>query len=310
MGQDKITNSGIESETASAALEQIRIFINSNRTDLISEDAQVEIITARRGAITALVRSAGLSAILKMSSEIDASDSHSTQHLIREANITRALGAIIGDIHLESGHSDSLAWLILRAVEEPNASTLARQMKESIPPERQRQAFVELASAMAEKLVTVHDFGYLHGDLQPAHFLIEPKTHQVTIIDWACARHRDEQDAPYDGAFVHFAAPEVAAQMLLGNKRIPYSIESEIYAFGSVLYFMHTGQTSCDYGPEGLKTPFSTKLNRVANGHLRNIDFPDKRLGELFKKALSHDPLARFSSMKKFCDELRSIVNN
>ncbi len=77
---------------------------------------------------------------------------------------------------------------------------------------------IHLFFSMAQKIREIHRAGFIHGDLQPAHFIISDCG--INVIDWALSHRPDNLEFPYKGALYHFVAPETAKQMYDNTKRV------------------------------------------------------------------------------------------
>ncbi|GGL98886.1 hypothetical protein GCM10010129_48220 [Streptomyces fumigatiscleroticus] len=151
-----------------------------------------------------------------------------------------------------------------------------------LPAEPQISVALECAGALAE----LHSKGWVHGDLQPAHFIIGPdRTH---VIDLALARGghvRERYDFPFRGCLVHYEAPEIARSVLATGKGEPTQA-GDIYALGASLLISATGWRAVEYPDDA---PRSVQRKAVADGRRRTVKAPGE-LGVLIDAMLSHSP--------------------
>ncbi|MFO0555338.1 MAG: protein kinase [Polyangiaceae bacterium] len=115
-------------------------------------------------------------------------------------------------------------WLALDLVEHPSLATLLRDGP--LAPERARA----VARALVDAVARMHASGVVHGDLKPAHVLVDPSDPKtLRLVDFGSAR---VLAAPIPracgGATPAFAAPE------LGPTGVP-TVASDVFALGCVL---------------------------------------------------------------------------
>jgi DNA-binding helix-hairpin-helix protein with protein kinase domain len=92
---------------------------------------------------------------------------------------------------------------------------------------------------MLHKVIELYELGYLHGDLQPNHFIIDAAG-GYHMIDLETAFRMNDPESSYRGALVHYVSPEIADGMMNGNESIPLDVVSEIYSFAAVVFFLAT----------------------------------------------------------------------
>ncbi len=262
----------------------------------------IQTLTARRGATTILAKDTqNHQYILKLSTPEDATDQTAQQTISREGEILRQLQNTFPNHYIDHGIHENTAWLFTHYAGDQHSANYAEIYRSTTDwPER----FTKDAIAIIEKLSKTHNVGWLHRDIQPAHFILN-EDKEITIIDWALAQNEVSIDNfPYKGALVHFAAPEVAAGMLGKDENIHYTRQSEIYALGATLYFLFTGQTPIDYGNADIKSvPFEKKLEAIINGNLRG-DLSIAVLDKIFRKCLSKNQETRFQNLEELSHAL------
>jgi serine/threonine protein kinase len=146
--------------------------------------------------------------------------------------------------------------------------------------------WVSLLRQAAEALLALHNGGWVHGDVKPAHLFVSPQG-QLTLLDLGLARRLESLECDA-GAYLLGAAEYLAPELLSSGGR--YSPASDIFALAQVF---------CR-----LASP-SVELNsreRVLGGRLLESSGPRLRstipgpLARLLGRMLLQDPLRRPSA--------------
>lgn len=183
----------------------------------------------------------------------------------REVVILQAAPLLCPDLFV-AGSTQDPPWILTRY--------LGPRLTASAPNRKHARAHwaARTACEVLEEAARIFQLGWLHGDVQPAHFVRGPKG-VVRLLDFELARHKNEENVPYAGALVHYCAPEIAAGMLAGDNHIPYRPESEVYALGATLFFLFTGLTVHILPDVSHETRFRARLETIVKGN-RNSDIP------------------------------------
>ncbi|MGE4158509.1 MAG: sigma 54-interacting transcriptional regulator [Planctomycetota bacterium] len=102
-----------------------------------------------------------------------------------------------------------------------------------LPTKSWKEMGLELLSA----LQAVHEGGWLHGDLKPAHVVVIPGG-RIKLLDFGLAS-RERSGNIRMGGTPGYVAPEI----LRGQ---PADVRSDLYACGAILYLMATGHKAFD----------------------------------------------------------------
>lgn len=154
---------------------------------------------------------------------------------------------------------------------------------------------------VAEGLRSLHEHGWLHGDIKPSNIMVGFNGH-ATLFDFGFARTNDtvalSHQEPFCGT-LRYTAPE----LLTSTRRM--SAASDVYALGITLFEMLTGQP-----------PFiSCRPESLAESHLK-IPAPSVRtarpdLPRCVSKAvasmLAKDPLRRPNSLTELSDLMTEL---
>ncbi|MFC7442599.1 serine/threonine protein kinase [Laceyella putida] len=239
-----------------------------------------------------------------------------TRSLQKEARILKEIHSLTGGLYVDSGKVDDHFWLLRKWLHGKTAfeyMSYARTMPCSLEHKRR---FVEDLLQMLKKVMELYALGYLHGDLQPGHFIIDPEG-RFHLIDLELAVKANDPDAAYRGALVHFVPPETASGMLVDDQHIPLDPVSEIYSFGAVAYLIYTGVVPVAYGETmedtGYEFPFEEMLKAVAQGKVRSFaqagaePFPE--LEKILMKCLKKDRRQRYQTFEQLEECLVKLIN-
>ena len=268
----------------------------------------LETIADRRGSRLHKVRRDGVVMALK-SAEVGSTDTYDRSGLlVREAELLRDLGDLVGSQYIDHGvHEELGPWLLLRWLEGATISDLTKASSDSQKADRSNQLlpyFIQTAAQYAK----IHGAGFLHGDVQVLHTLFEDGADTPTILDWGLGRRLSGENPAYKGGFVHYAAPEIAAEMLLKKPSMDYTVASEMYSIGSLMYVCYTHQTAVDYGADDHRSiGLDLKLEAVAAGKLRGFEEPFDALQSVIMRCLSLDPAERYASASDLLQALSEI---
>jgi serine/threonine protein kinase len=189
-------------------------------------------------------------------------------------------------------------FLVMDQVRGP---TLREYMeKERLDLVRAAALVAKLALALAE----VHRRGILHQDINPRHVLIDEAGEPWLDFGLSVLRQGwAGEGVGSQSSVLTFMSPEQAR-----GDRERVSARSDIFALGSVLYFLLTGMA-----PFEGKDPFESleRLRRVEVdlSPLRAAGVP-RRLEVVCRKALEAEPAARYATADQLAADLEAFVRN
>jgi hypothetical protein len=122
-------------------------------------------------------------------------------------------------------------WLVTTPVGEP-----LRRYLDKLPEEKRQAAILEVIQQVHEILCRAHSVGLVHGDCQPANFIIVPDEHgsfKVVVVDW--------------GISVAVGAPLLAGVLAykLGDFGAPACVDDDFTALGVTFIALVRGPPYC-----------------------------------------------------------------
>jgi len=170
----------------------------------------------------------------------------------------------------------------------------------SVLDSRGKLSFDEVIDYMLQILSGVqemHNYSVLHNDLKPDNlFLLSDGT--IRIVDFGAASHISSKIDRVLGT-VNYVAPEV-----IQNKK--YSIQSDIYSLGIILFELLTGELPFNgtNSIEVLNEHFNNERINISSRYLVN----EKESFEIvINKASNRYANNRYKSVKEFIDDLTKI---
>jgi serine/threonine protein kinase len=206
----------------------------------------IERITCRRGA--SLYKAAGQGETFAVKIAMDLAVGRGAYNpaavLRHEAAVLRRIQHLTGDYLVDCGTHADFCWLQVRWRSGRPASELLEASRNS-PGEFQSLA-ITLVRRFFEAVARLHSAGFVHGDLQPAHLLVDDHL-TVQLIDFGLARHVEtDLNFPYEGGPAPFLPPEVAQKRLEKRTALVLDTLAEVYAAGATAFSLYTGQAPLD----------------------------------------------------------------
>lgn len=158
------------------------------------------------------------------------------------------------------------------------------------------KAKIELAIELFQALAYLHRRSIIHRDLKPENILVTPDG-VVRVMDFGIARSVQSFDA--DTNFMA-GTPAYMAPEQFHNK--PYSVASDLYSAGTILYEVLVGEH-----PFGLAN-FTTLLMGIMNDAPALEEVPIE-LRPLLARLLEKEPIARYKTASEVLDALNAYLD-
>lgn len=266
----------------------------------------IKPLFARKGFVYQVRVPSGEKMLLKV-----VHDQHEeTRSIVQEIKLL----TFIGNQYRSSGVLGDYHWLLRDWIDGETAWEATAYMRAEPRNKESRIRFIQDLCNMLNSVIKFYQMGYLHGDLQPSHF-IKDEEGKYHLIDLELAQSVGDPNPSYRGALVHYVSPEVARGMQEQRTDIPLDQVSEVYSFGAVAYFLYSGVTPVSYGDEwndrSYHYPFKQKLLAVANGRVRSFaqaeaaPFPE--LERVIMQCLRQDRRERYQTFQALYEALDQV---
>lgn len=163
---------------------------------------------------------------------------------------------------------------------------------------------LKIGLKICESLSAVHNFGLVHGALNPNNVFITPDG-TVKLTDFV-VEGEIKESIPQKIEFMQSAIEYLSPEEIQGEKASP---ASDIYSLGLLLYKMMTGRMPFKENGSRLGTALKILKSSITPPSFYNPKI-SKGAEELILKALSLDPMMRFRNVNYFKDSLvsKSVV--
>jgi serine/threonine protein kinase len=171
---------------------------------------------------------------------------------------------------------------------------------------------LHVAAQMCDALQAAHDAGIIHRDLKPENVLLISREGQpdfVKVLDFGIAKSADVEETAKNGGRrltrpgVAMGTPEYMAPEQAAGK--PADPRSDIYAVGSIMYEMLTGNPPYD-GDNVMEVLHKKANSAPAPLRKERPDLPEGVV-DLVERAMARSPSARPQSMGALAAELRGL---
>ena len=153
-----------------------------------------------------------------------------------------------------------------------------------------KEEIVEMMRQILSATEHIHSRGVIHNDIKPDN-LFKFSDGNIKLLDFGIAVHVGEKPSDKVLATVKYAAPEV-----LTNKQ--YSVQSDIYSLGILLYEFVTGSTPFEYG----------KSEKIIAAHINEkVPSTGTCFDEIIEKATDKNLLKRYKKDGDLLADLNKI---
>ncbi len=270
-------------------------------------------------------------------------DEERLSRFLEEAQITGQLdhpGIVpVHDLGIDQRGRCYFTMRLVRGRELKEILDLARERKEGWSTTRALGLVLKVCEAMA----FAHSKGVVHRDLKPSNVMVG-RFGEVCVMDWGLARvlgrhdshdlrlrrpeeassyslvrtvRKDETETNPDSPLVTMDGDVVGTPSYMAPEQAQGKLEqvgqrSDVYALGSILYYMLTGQVP--YVKPGERVSPHTVLNRVLAGPPESVrklatDEPAELIA-ICEKAMARDAEQRYGNMLEVAEDLQAYLEN
>jgi serine/threonine-protein kinase len=189
-------------------------------------------------------------------------------------------------------------FLVMEFLEGPGLNSLIIGKSELLDGRR-----VQLIRQAAEALDAVHEAGYIHRDVCPRNFVVNPDGSDLKLIDFGLTVPATEQFMQPGNrtGTPNYMAPELV-------KRLPTDRRLDIFAFGVSAYEICTFQLPWERGTTGLVAMKHAEHEPVDIRRYRPKIHP--KLAAAIHKAIERNPDKRFATMKDFIKAIAGVESD
>lgn len=241
---------------------------------------------------------------LKLLPAAQAADEKAERGLLREARSSAALDHPFICKTYETGELDGRPFIAMEYVE---GSTLKARLDAGTLPV---QEAIRTAIEIADALDYAHRRGIVHRDFKPANVMLTPERH-VKLLDFGIARRL----APPAGGLDETSTATTLAGRLFGTLAYmspeqiegrPADAQSDIFAFGLVLYEMLTG--AHPFPRETAAATASAILTQSAPALSERLPDAPPVLEHVVKRMLARDRAERYQSAREVWADLAALL--
>jgi len=184
------------------------------------------------------------------------------------------------------------------AMEYVEGTSLRALLRDKRPLETERA--LDLARQLCEALVYMHSQQVVHRDLKPENILITCEG-EIKIMDFGIALDESARRLTWSGLSSTIGTPDYMAPEQVSGRR--GDARTDIYAVGTILYEMLTGQLP--YVGENVYSVMRAKTSEDPQPPSRVRPDIDPHLEEIILHAIERQPRNRYTSAAAMLEDLR-----
>ena len=157
---------------------------------------------------------------------------------------------------------------------------------------------LDYMSQILDAIIHMHERNVLHNDLKPDNLFVL-RDGSIKICDFGIATHISSREVEEIRGTVKYLAPEVVQYK-------KYSIQSDIYSLGIILFELLTGRTPYiketikEITDEYINKPFPSLKKYISLANLDDLDY-------VIGKATNRIVTSRYKNAKEFMNDLNTI---
>ncbi len=234
---------------------------------------------------------------IKLLAGEDARNKEEVAFLKHEAQVARGLEDPNVIRVYEFGQTSEFVYLVMELFPVPNLKQQINEGIESLHPKA-----TEIIRSAGQGLAALHEHGWVHRDVKPDNFLVDPEG-TAKLIDFALAvRKKGGLARLFAGkSKIQGTRSYMSPEQIRGQ---PLDQRADLYSFGCMIYELLGG-----------KPPYTgSTTNELLNKHLKSAVPPlqasnrnvSDQFAELARRLLAKKPSERPESMTEFLREMRA----
>ncbi|MFF1737213.1 hypothetical protein [Streptomyces sp. NPDC058247] len=148
----------------------------------------------------------------------------------------------------KSGRTPTSAWLITPWLDGPSTWEVLRAVRDGRPD---RQDALAAAVDLAAAVGSMHQNGWVHGDVQPHHAIHMRGGVRLIGCSWSWNMQLSPSYA-FHGGLLHLMSPELMARVESGQRPLGPSQQDETYALAAGLWWAATNSWPLNYAQLGI----------------------------------------------------------
>ena len=220
----------------------------------------------------------------------------------REARALERLAGTVGPRLINRGTIGASRYLAIGWRDGQSPIVIAEQLRAA--RDRTRTRLMRLAIAIVDAYGSLHQRGFVHGDVHPMNLIVD-RNGIVTLLDFEAAR---EVNSPNEarGFVAYYLEPEMARALRENSPLPPSSPRGEQFAIGALLFELFTGERYLAFQLESERF-----LQQVCQDPPRSFADCGVRswpaLERVLARALAKDPSQRFENVETLGAALRAL---
>ncbi|MCA9247860.1 MAG: serine/threonine protein kinase [Planctomycetales bacterium] len=188
-------------------------------------------------------------------------------------------------------------YLVMEFLEGPGLNSVIMSKDARLDGRR-----LNLLRQAADALQSVHDAGYIHRDVCPRNFVVDPHLQKLTLIDFGLTvpATPDFQKPGNRTGTPSYMSPEVV-------RRKPTDKRLDIFSFGVTAYELCTGQLPWEAGKDGQAAIARSSVDPTPVEQYRPTIHPE--LAKVIMACLSTNADARPQSFADFSRAIRHLTS-
>jgi eukaryotic-like serine/threonine-protein kinase len=195
---------------------------------------------------------------------------------------------------------DGRPYLVLEYIDGPSLRDVIHE-RGSLPPTE----MLSILQPLCEALATAHELGLVHRDVKASNVILGHDANGLrpVLLDFGLVKLLDSEGPGLTSSRSMLGTPAAMAPEQMKGQ--PVTARTDVYALGLLAFHMLTGAPAFG-GTPGVVQSY-LQIHGARPRPSAKVDI-DPAIDEPIVKALSPDPLARFTTPRELYDALRAVI--